>query len=411
MAVTWSAVQTQSRSIAGWTAAALGFSLPISTSLDGILLVTTVVAWTVGGAFRELSKVVREHRRALLLPGLFVLIAFGIVHGIAPFSERVRSLWKYDDLLLPLVLIPLFLDSHVRERGLWAFGLAMGLTLFISLGLAAGWIPKSSWFHGGPANATVFKQQITHNVLMAFAAFLFAEIATRVRTPWIRYGVGLLALGAVIDVLMLVQGRTGQFVLCVLILVWSARCFGLRGLVGGVVSVAVLVALSYAVSPVFHQRAAKTVEEMERAQVESVAPKKSSVGVRLEWYHNTGALIAGHPLVGVGTGSFPRAYAEIVTDPAAVKPAHPHNQYLLTGAELGIVGVLALSALFGMLWWRFRKVEGNLYKELGQAAVLLMAIGCLFNSFLVDHTEGLFFAWMISMALAVGSGEAGGQTC
>jgi hypothetical protein len=167
----------------------------------------------------------------------------------------------------------------------------MALTLVVSLGLAAGWIPHSSWFHGNIANATVFKHQITHNVLMAFATFLFAEVAMRASVPWHRYGLSLLAMGAVADVLMFVQGRTGQLVLCVFILVWAVRWFGLRGLAGGVVSGAVLVALSYTVSPVFQGRIAKTVTEIEQAQVEAVAPKSSSVGLRLEWYQNTVNLI------------------------------------------------------------------------------------------------------------------------
>jgi len=409
--VTWGAVQTQSRSVAGWAAAALGFSLPISTSLDGILLVVTVVAWTISGAFRELPTIVRKNRFALLLPVAFVLIAFGMVHGLAPFSERVRSLWKYDDLLLPLVFIPLFLDSHVRQRGLWAFSVGMGLTLVISLGLAAGWIPHNAWFQGDQANATVFKGKITHGIFMAFAAFLFAEIAMRSSVPWQRYGLSLLALGAAVDVLMFVQGRTGHLVLCALILVWSVRRFGVRGLAGGLAVVAALVLMSYTLSPVFQGRVAKAITEVERSQVEPVAPESSSVGLRLEWYQNTIKLIAAHPLAGVGTGSFPRAYAEMVTDPAAVKPAHPHNQYLLTGAELGMLGLLALLAMFGTLWWRFMQVGGNLYAEVGQGAVVLMVIGCAFNSFFLDHAEGLFFAWVVSAAFASEGLGAGKEIC
>lgn len=411
MAVTWSAVQTQSRSVAGWAAAALGFSLPISTSLDGILLVITVVAWAISGAFSELPKIARDHRLVLLLPGLFVLIAFGIVHGIAPFGERVRSLWKYDDLLVPLVLIPIFLDLHVRERGLWAFGLAMGLTLVISLGLAAGWIPKSPLFHGAQANATVFKQQITHNILMAFAALLFAEVGRRTSVPWQRYGLAVLAISAVIDVLMLVQGRTGQLILCALIIVWSVRTFGLRGLAVGATAVAMLVAISYVASPVFQKRVEKTVKELEKAQIETVAPVGSSVGLRVEWYRRTAQLIAAHPVLGVGSGSFARAYAEFVSEPMAVKPAHPHNQYLLTTAELGAVGAVLLPGLFGILWWKFRSAGACLYGVLGQGVVIVLAISCVFNSSLIDHTEGLFWGWMVSAALAGASDGVGERVC
>jgi len=409
--VTGRAIQVHAASVAGWAVAGLGFSLPISTSLDGVLLVVTVVAWIVSGRFAEIPEIVRRDKYVLLLPGLFLLLAIGMIHGLASFGERAKYLWKYDDFLLPLVFVSLFADPAVRERGLWGFGCGMAVTLVVSLLFAAGWILHSSWFHGNTANATVFKHQITHNVLMAFAAFLFAEIAVRERISWRRYGLGALTMLAVIDVFMFVQGRTGQIVLGALIVLWCERRFGLRGLVLGVTGVLVLVALSYAVSPVFYQRVAKTVEEMERAQVESVAPKKSSVGVRIEWYHNTLDLITAHPLVGVGTGSFPRAYAEMVTDSAAVKPAHPHNQYLLTSAELGIVGLLVLPALFGILWWRFRQAGGNLYAELGQGAVLLMAIGCAFNSFFLDHTEGLFFAWIISAAFASDSLGASKDIC
>ncbi|MGH7148481.1 MAG: O-antigen ligase family protein [Nitrospiraceae bacterium] len=407
----WRAVQTYAYSVAGWAAAALGFSLPISTSLDGILLVVALVAWTISGTFTELPRIVRQNRLPLLLPGFFVLVAFGMVHGLAPFSERAKHLWKYDDFLLPLVFIPLFVDPDVRERGLWGFGVSMVLTLILSLLGAAGWTPAVSWFHGNQENATVFRHEITHNLLMAFAALLFAGVAVRQRVPWRRYGSGLLALFAVADVFMFVQGRTGQVVLSALIVLWCERRFGARGLFVGVAAVSILVAVSYVVSPVFHARVEKTATEMEEAQVETVAPVTSSVGIRVEWYKNTVNLIAAHPMVGVGTGSFARAYAEMVMDPAAVKPSHPHNQYLLTAAELGVAGAGLLAALFGILWWRFRRAGGDLYGELGQGVVIAMAIGCVFNSLLVDHTEGLFFAWMISAALATEGRGVIGESC
>ena len=146
--VTGRAIQVHAASVAGWAVAGLGFSLPISTSLDGVLLVVTVVAWVVSGRFALIPGIVRRDRYVLLLPGLFFLLAVGMTHGLASFGERAKYLWKYDDLLLPLVFVPLFADPVVRERGFWGFGCGMALTLMVSLGLAAGWIPHSSWFHG-----------------------------------------------------------------------------------------------------------------------------------------------------------------------------------------------------------------------------------------------------------------------
>jgi len=407
----WRAVQTYSYAVAGWVVAALGFSLPISTTLDGILLVIAIIAWAISGTFTKLPRMVRQDRLTLLLPGFFVLVALGTVHGLIPFSERAKHLWKYNDFLLPLVFIPLLVDPDVRERGLWAFGSSMALTLILSLCVAAGWIRPGSWFHGNQANATVFKHEITHNVLMAFAAFLFAGVAVRQSVPWRRYGLGLLALAAVVDVFMFVRGRTGQVVVSALIVLWCQRRFGIRGLFVGLAAVSMLIAVSYVVSPEFQKRVDKTATELERAQVETVAPVGSSVGVRVEWYKNTVQLIAAHPVVGVGTGSFARAYSELVTDPTAVKPAHPHNQYLLTAAELGIAGAALLPGLFGILWWKFRRTDAHSYGDLGQGVVIALVIGCAFNSLLVDHTEGLFFAWIISSALAAEDRGVIGEGC
>jgi len=86
---------------------------------------------------------------------------------------------------------------------------------------------------------------------------------------------------------------------------------------------------------------------------------------------------------------------------------------LVTGAN-GFVGrhlMVALPALFGILWRRFGRPGRDLYGELGQGAVLLMAIGCVFNSFFVDYTEGLFFAWVISAAFASEGLGGSHETC
>ena len=405
------AVQGRSGVVAGWAVAAVGFSVPISTTLEGVLVVLALMAWTLSGRIADLPGLVRQNRLLLLLPGLFAILAVGTIHGEVPFAARLKYLWKYDDLLLPLVFVPLFLDQNVRHLGLWGFGVAMALTLLLSLLIAAGWKPPGDLLHGIQSNATVFRHQITHNLLMAFAALLFALVALRQDTPWKRYGFALLAFCAVIDVFMLVRGRTGQLVSIALILSVCGKRFGLKGLFAGVGAAMVLVGISYLLSPMFHSRIQKALSEIEQAQVQEVAPETSAVGLRLEWYGHTISLIATHPFIGIGTGSFSHAYAEFVTDSAAVKPPHPHNQYMLMASDLGIGGALLLFTLFGILWWNFRASTGNMYVELAQGAVITLAIGCVLNSLLIDHTEGLLFSWMVSMGLAAQMGDLSREAC
>jgi len=73
--------------------------------------------------------------------------------------------------------------------------------------------------------------------------------------------------------------------------------------------------------------------------------------------------------------------------------AHPHNEYLLMTAQLGVAGLVALLALFWVPWRLAPRLPLPHEQVLARGVVLTIAVGCVFNSLLLDHTEGLFFAW------------------
>jgi hypothetical protein len=50
-------------------------------------------------------------------------------------------------------------------------------------------------------------------------------------------------------------------------------------------------------------------------------------------------------------------------------------------------------ALFATAWHGARRLA-PLERDLARGIVLATAVGCLFNSLLADHTEGLLFAWL-----------------
>ena len=70
-----------------------------------------------------------------------------------------------------------------------------------------------------------------------------------------------------------------------------------------------------------------------------------------------------------------------------------------TAAQLGAVGLLALVAMFAVMWWQAGRLEPPA-RVAARALVLTIALGCLLNSFLIDHTEGMLFAWMAGVLLA-----------
>ena len=408
VALSLPAVNRGARATAVRAIVLMGFSLPISTALDNILLGVVLIAFLLSGRYREKLGSIVRNPAALALAGLFALLAFGILYGEAPFADRLKYLYKYSDLLLAALMVSLLADGRVGGRALLAFGAAMVLTLVLSLLLASGLLPAAKWLHGNPANAVVFKLQITHNLLMAIAAFLFASVAIREPVAWRRRVLHGLALAAYIDVFFLVVGRTGQVALVVLTPYFFWRHFGWRGFLAGVLLSATTVIAAWHWSPAFSDRLVLTAAEYQHSQTEQLAEKSNSVGQRMEWYRNTVRLVMERPLLGHGTGGFPRAYADFITAPGASRPAHPHNQYLMMAAENGLVGLVAFIAVLIWLWWMTRRIPALLQQDLARGFLITFSIGCMFNSLLLDHVEGLLFAWMLALTFA--GTDVGGRT-
>jgi O-antigen ligase len=79
---------------------------------------------------------------------------------------------------------------------------------------------------------------------------------------------------------------------------------------------------------------------------------------------------------------------------------NPHNQYLLTGVELGVVGLFGLLGLFIVQWRMAARLPPGQERMLAFALLLSITTGCLFNSFLADHSEGLFYVWATALLCA-----------
>ena len=105
-------------------------------------------------------------------------------------------------------------------------------------------------------------------------------------------------------------------------------------------------------------------------------------------------MIRERPIAGVGTGGFPIVYAERVKGTGRVNPGHPHSEYILMTAQLGVFGLAAFVGLLVTHWRVSRRVAPPLDRSLASGLVLAMAVGCLFNTLLLDHSEGLFYCWL-----------------
>lgn len=388
---TVTALNRHALSAARWSAIGLGFSIPITVGLNNVFLLLTLLAWLASGNHREKFAVFRDPASIAGIT-LFALLALGALYGAAGQDSAALHLKKYADFLLIPLFIYIFRDARARSAGLYAFALSLSLVLVISYLLKFGIPPFLDTIQGNADNPVVFKQHLTHNIFMAFAVFLYTWLALGARSRWSRFGWTTLAILALTNVTAMVHGATGYLVLGGLVLLLGYRCLGWRGTAAAVLALTALAFALMTFTNPFQQRVTKIAGELQ--EWTPLQPAASSTGWRLEFYSNTLSLIADHPVAGVGTGGFAPAYAKKVEGTGKVATTNPHNEFLLMWAQLGIAGLVVLIWMFWRQWRLAAQLPTRLESELARGLVVTMVIGCMLNSLLLDHTEGLFYAWL-----------------
>jgi O-antigen ligase len=382
----FSGIPRRSEQAARCFAIALGFSIPISVALDNVLLALILVLWLASLDYRAKLEHIRSNRVALAALFLFVLLITGLAYGTRASGDGLRYLGKYLDLLFIPLFVTLFRDEQVRRYAWHALAASMILTLALSYLVWARVIPHGDIIAVDPLYPAVFKRYLTQNVLMAFAALLFFCLGRQAASPTLRYTWLALALLAVVNVALLNTGRTGQIILAILLAyvlysVWRWK---------GALLIAAAAVVLITAGGVNH-RFGTAFEEWQAWQP-GVATD-SSIGQRLEFYRNSLNIAGAHPLFGTGTGSFPKVYAEHIKGGTLAATVNPHNEYLNIAVQLGVIGLLALLVLFISEWRLAARLPAMFERPLAHGLVITFVVGCLFNSLLMDHTEGLFFAW------------------
>jgi O-antigen ligase len=392
----------------------LAVSIPISVALDNVLLALFLLLGLLGLARPAFSLALHNPvARAGWL--LFGLLALATLYGATPWREALGVLAKYDDL----ALVPLFMTAVVgtdtSRRVLNVFMLTMAAVLVMSYLLGLGVIQAQSWmWHDAAAgNAGVFHSYITQSMMTSYAVYLALLHVRDERAIWKRAIFAAFALLGAVNVLFLLLGRTGYLVLFALLawFSWSSlhgylRARGKR--VGWPIVAFALVGMAmtawgaYHASSRLHERVDLAVSEC-RAWQPNVANQTSnatSIGERLEFYYNTFQIIRSHWLAGVGTGGFPEAYARQVADTGIIPTHNPHNEYLLLTVQAGLIALLLMGYWLYTQWRNAPRLENALRCDAARGLVIVIAVSCLVNSSLLDHTEGLFFAFMGGLLFA-----------
>jgi O-antigen ligase len=387
-----------------WCAILIGFSVPLTVVADNLLLALILLGTLV--SLKDISRVTISHPVARAAILLFSALLVATFYGITPWKEAFVILMKYIDLMFIPIFIFLFSNNTVRVKARYAFVIAMALTLAASYLVWMGILPVMTWMDpiAKQNNPVILHSPITQSNMMAFAVFLSllewrdANHSGLKKLAWAAF-----ALLGTINIIFMVQGRTGYLILFVL-LSWFAWSTFSRAMLKqnrkfnwqhkGLLILALLAGsvVAYQTSPHLHSRVTTAVEEY---QAWVPGQYTSSIGDRLNFYSTALHIVKDNPLFGIGTGGLPLAYEQ------QVKGVHHlnnlHNEFLMISVQTGLVGLALMLSLFYTLWRQAPSLPTPFEQDAAHGLVLAYLLSCSLNSSLLDHADGLFFAFMAGL--------------
>lgn len=357
-----------------------------------------LAAWLIAGGYRQRFDALRSHAFAWSTLLLLLLIVLGVSYSTGDPSDINRHITKYAKLAFIPIAITLLQKERWRRNGLNAFALAMGITLLISMLSLFMEIPFMKGNSGSlEGNHYVFKDHIAQNLMMAFFVLImlvkgYAESSHGRRLAY--WGV---ALVAIVNIMAFVHGRTGYLALAVIMGVFVFLQISPRRRWQSLLVFVIAAAVFLPFADGFRTRIAIAMEELQTHQPD----KATSVGARIEMTKTSLELIRERPLIGWGTGSYPKQFCEraITEQMCAVGGYHPHNQFLSFGVQLGMVGMLAYLA-FLIAAIRQTRYFSHSQKTLVFGLVGALVVDSLLHAPLFLVGEAQFFILMLAVVLA-----------
>lgn len=353
-----------------------------------------------------------EHRKQLLQAlsnpigfcsvGFFTLVLLSQFYSNSTWADASDYISKYARIAYIPFLAAAVLNPNQVVRVLVGFSAGMAFTLVLSYGIAID--PSICTVLGlstcGPeSNPTVFKLHITQNYFMALAAALWAYAFTKMKgnantgpLAWVSL---VFALMALINVLFMVDGRTGWVVLAVLLSYLLFLRMGVKGVCISAVVVIAALALVLTFSATVNQLLVNAYNEYQLWLQNGVAPGRS--GMRLTYYSHAVQAIAQSPWFGHGIGGVREAMNLQSAGDPNLALNNPHNQYLLFAVQTGLLGLVVYGAYLYLLFKLSRKSR---FQVLYVPFLLTFCVGNLFNSFHFDMSEAMLFALVTALLIA-----------
>jgi O-antigen ligase len=381
-------IQITALKVGGYGVVLFMVCIYFSTALAILLSAVLAVLWLVSGQFMRLCDTLRNYPVALWSLLLFACFIIGFSYGDATGRDAFTMLKKYRELLFIPLLLPFVTEQRYRNWAWLAFMIASIATVLGSQLMSIGLFCVNYWC------TPYFKSYITQGILIAFFTFFLAHKIFDSRGLMQTLYITILLL-CFYNLFFISEGRTGQLIVMVLMPLFALQRFSKKGVLLSVLMMTLLVGGFIG----FSSKAVRIKEGIATAKVhllhDHAEQSEYSMGLRFTFWKYSARLIAEKPVFGHGTGSFSSAYQRI----SGKTSQNPHNEFLLIGVQLGAMGLLFYAGFLFSQYY-YAKLLPERDKWLAQGVFATLITTSLFNSPLLDHTEGHWFTMMIALCFA-----------
>jgi len=389
------------------------FSFPFSVAATNVCLGISLATGIISGAFADGAIRLWQQQRwlAAALLCYLGLMVLGVAWSNDPRwgVHIIGRQWFW--LLLPVVVIVLASDRW-RSRFLGALTLGLVFHLLFCLLQMFGYVSVTT--DGSSASeATGHIGRIGFGFVYGIWAGWLLHWGW-LQDHWRRYCAWCLACWAW-GMIFLAQGRSGYLVAaaCLLVVLLKHVMHKRASHQAAIIAAFIIVVAFFLMIGPGKERLQGTWQALfSGQQIELTgAGITAAKATEYRWSMWTAAVEAwkSSPVLGVGTGGFPAAAEqaalknpELIYGGRDLKPAHPHNMYLLALARWGLLGLAALAALL-FFWIRIGwRQDWNA----SQAGILItlsglaLAVHGISSISLEEHFSAILAVLLLGVGLA-----------
>jgi O-antigen ligase len=382
--------------------------IPSSTALMNIFIFLTLIFSLLAGNLKKSILLIWKNPVAKAALILFALLSVSISWSIVEeTSEGLRVLKKYNELWYIALLLPLFNTDVRRDIGINAYIVSMAIVLIgVYLVYFEIILPFSWTIKGHYQSFTVdggFASHVITNILMAFAMFIAAHKSILTKSLW-RIFYFVFFVFSFYYVLFISTGTSGQILAILLLFLFIIQHSGVRA----IFLIPVLLILIGSITIIPSNGTAKSntnsilfaIDKLGVRYHHLTSSDTAGYNTRPRIYINALKLITHKPFIGSGVGGFEksfRTYEPEFYKLTSTGKRNSHNEFLMISVQLGVAGLLLLLYLFYMQAACTNRIRDREYKYIAQGLVILIIIGCMGNSMILDSREGHFWAFFSAL--------------